>query len=390
MSREQSADMERLAADVQRFGRDVQGGAADVQRFGRDVPRVATNAQRVAALVAAGWGVAAADVQPLRGGLIGGTWKVVAADGTPWFLKEYAPDLADSATSTLEVQEFARTRGLPVPAVRPTRDGLLVYRPGGATMALSEFLPGEALRPHDLSPGHLTAAGEVLARLHLALQDHTGSAGPVQLPADTAALEEALRGVEAMVRRRAFSPPVDALVRRCVETKREALAHWALGPRLYAGASWQMLHRDFRLENLLFDPTGGVSAVLDFDFARAGYRAWELMRAAMTATWLVNDLAGPAGEGVEPARAGMDLERAGILLRAYLARVPVAPEEVRSLGRLWLDSLVRTFWPISLPYETPAVWHDGLAQILRDRDDYTRWLSDQLEDVEDWLGGLVR
>ncbi|MHB9145668.1 MAG: phosphotransferase enzyme family protein [Symbiobacteriia bacterium] len=332
-------------------------------------------ANRVKALVAAGWGLSVVAAQPVGGGLINLVWKLTATDGTCWFLKEYAPDLRDSAAFTLGIQEWVRERGLPVPEVLPTAAGNYVYRHADGAAALSTFLPGQALQPGDLSRGHLAAMGDVLARLHLALLDHPGSAGPARAPTDTTSLEQAIQGVEAMVQRQPFSAEVDALVRRCLATKREAVARWQLGPHLYSGATWQLLHKDFRLENLLFDPSGGVSAVLDFDFAREGYRAWELMRAAMTAAWL---------------NEGMDLERAGVLLRAYLVKMPVTPAELQNLGRLWLDSLVRTFWPISLPYEAPADWHDGLAQILRDRDEVTRWFSDHLEEVEAWLAGLGR
>lgn len=350
--------------------------------------------ERIAGLVAAGWGLQVAHAERLSGGLVNQVWQLTAVDGSRWVLKEYTPDLAGDAAFTLGIQEWVRDRGLPVPQVRPTLAGPHIYRYDGGVGALSAFLPGQACLPAELSQVHLAAVGDVLARLHLALLDHPASAAPPRQLDDPARLEAAMQGVEAMAKARPFSPEVDTLVRRCLATKREAVARWGLGSHLYEGAIWQLLHKDFRLENLLFDPAGQVTAILDFDFARDGYRAWEVMRAAMTATWLpLPPRAGQAGQANETAgtvvpAVGMDLERAGVLLRAYLARVLMASGEVRNLGRLWLDNMVRTFWPISVPYENPAVWHDGLAQVLRDRDDFTRWFSDHLGEVDDWLAGL--
>ncbi|MCL5676518.1 MAG: phosphotransferase [Firmicutes bacterium] len=246
--------------------------------------------------------------------------------------------------------------------------------------ALSTFEPGRRLRPEELTPRHLAAVGSTLAHLHAALGRHPGPMASPKVPPRPEVVNARLKELEGLVHGRPFSPEVDELVLRVLEAKRDALARWPLAPDMYQGAAWQFLHRDYRLENLLFDEGGQVTAILDFDFAREGYRAWEVMRAAMTATWLGS---GAAGEH------GMGLERATPLMEAYLERQPIPRPELQNLGHLWLDYLVRTLWPMSVPYENPGAYQPGLAAILADRDSYTRWLSRNLPEVEAWLVGLL-
>ncbi|MGE5591778.1 MAG: phosphotransferase enzyme family protein [Bacillota bacterium] len=339
-----------------------------------------------AALAAAGWGIRAVRVEPLGGGLINRVWRLETTDGQVWCLKEYAPDLAGEAERTLGIQEWARRRGLPAPEVLPTRDGRLVYRSGPASShpaaAISRFMPGQSLSPEQMTPTHLAEMGRLLARLHQALAQWPDTAPP-QPPAGTVELVAHLNELEALVRNRPFTPDMDDLALSCLQAKREAVQRWHLGPQLYKGAAWQMLHRDFRLDNLLFAPSGEVTGVVDFDFAREGYVAWEVMRAAMTASWNDAD--------------GMNPDQAGHVVRAYLRAsqgeggpgAGLDPGQVQGFARLWLDSLVRTTWPLDVAYRQPQDFRPGLAQILRDRDRQTRWFTVHLPDVESWLGRLA-
>lgn len=342
-----------------------------------------------AALAAAGWGIQPARVELLSGGLVNRTWRLETKDGQTWFLKEYAPDLAGDAERTLAVQEWARQQGLPVPEVLPSRNGRLAYHDesgeptgGRPTAAISRFMPGQPLLPREMERVHLAAVGQTLARLHRALARWPDSAPP-QPPAGAGTLAAQLDELEALVRSRPFDPEVDDLALSCLAAKREAMQQGDLGPHLYEGAAWQMLHRDFRLDNLLFEPSGEVTAVLDFDFAREGYVAWEVMRAAMTASWR------------EPE--GMDLDQAGHLVGAYLRSMQgeamqsgePAHTQVRLFARLWLDNLIRTTWPLTVPYRRPQDYQPGLAAIVRDRDRQTRWFSLNLPRVEEWLADLA-
>jgi len=336
-------------------------------------------------LATRGWGLDVKAAAPLSGGLVNRVWRVETKDGLAWFLKQYAPDLAGDAERTLAVQEWARQQGLPVPKVLPTCDGRLAYQRnageaagGYPTAAVSQFMPGRALSPREMEPVRLAAMGRTLARLHGALAQWPDTA-PSRPPSGPEALAAHLDELEVLVRGRPFEPEVDDLALSCLATKRKAMQRWDLGPHLYEGAAWQMLHRDFRLDNLLFSPAGEVTAVLDFDFAREGYVAWEVMRAAMTASWR------EAG--------GMDLDQAGHVVGAYLhsLRRDAEPgrrldlKQVRLFARLWLDNLVRTTWPLDVPYHKPQAYHPGLVVILRDRDRQTRWLTQHLPEVEERL-----
>lgn len=334
------------------------------------------------ALAARGWGLDVRSATPLSGGLVNRVWRLEAGDGQAWCLKEYASDLAGGAERTLAVQEWVRRRGLPVPAVLPSRDGRLAYsrEPGDdhPVAAVSRFMPGQSLSPQQMKPTHLAEMGRTLARLHQALAQWPDTAAP-RPPAAANELRAHLDGMEALVHSRPFTPEVDDLALSCLAAKREASERWRLGPQLYDGAAWQMLHRDFRLDNLLFAPSGEVTAVVDFDFAREGYVAWEVMRAAMTASWSDS--------------GGMDLAQAGHVVGTYVrarqGEEGPGSDQVRRFARLWLDNLVRTTWPLDVAYRQPQDFQPGLAAILRHRDRQTRWLSAHSPDVEQWLGQLA-
>lgn len=341
------------------------------------------------ALAARGWGLDVRTATPLSGGLVNRVWRLETTNGQAWFMKEYAPDLAGDAERTLAVQEWSRQRGLPVAEVLPTRGGSLAYHressdsgSGYSTAAVSRFMPGRPISPREMKPTHLAEAGRTLARLHRALAQWPGTA-PAQPPPGPEDLAAHLDELEALVRSRPFTPEMDDLSLSCLAAKRQAIVRWNVGPHLYEGAAWQMLHRDFRLDNLLFAPSGDATAVVDFDFAREGYVAWEVMRAAMTASWR------------EPE--GMNLDQAGCVVGAYLRGRQgegrpgggLDLSQVRLFARLWLDNLVGTTWPLVVPYREPQAYHPGLAAILRDRDRQTRWLNKHLPEVEEWLEGLA-
>jgi Ser/Thr protein kinase RdoA (MazF antagonist) len=86
---------------------------------------------------------------------------------------------------------------------------------------------------------------------------------------------------------------------------------------------WQLLHRDVQLDNVLFDESGNVQAIFDYDNAGLGFRGIELM-----SVWDLCVCSDPGEPQVDEGSLGF--------FRAYQAAYPL-PEP------LWPD-LVRAYW----------------------------------------------
>ena len=196
----------------------------------------------------------------------------------------------------------------------------------------------------------------MLGRLHQAL----GPGTPVKPPQRVAERWQSYR--EAVTGDSAFDRQVVLLANAAEGCP---TVDWALQP---AG----LCHGDVHPDNLLFDETGRVAAILDFDNAAPGWQGVELMMA-----WNLCLCADPA----EPA-----LTEEGAAFFAGYRSLGVMPHAAwASLPDVYCCSLLASTWPVGLYYRDPSGFRPDWLEILSLRYRVARWLEVHGPAMAAWL-----
>ncbi len=213
----------------------------------------------------------------------------------------------------LGATEAAAAAGLP--AARPVRttDGALTQMLGGKAVALCTFLDG--ISPRRPSAAQTRAAGEALARLHLALAGF----------APTRANDLSLDGwQELWSQLGAAAEELEPGSRQLVDADLALLA--ALWPRTLPSG---FVHTDLFPDNILF--TGEtVTGLIDFYFACTDFLAYDL--AVMLNAWCF-----------EPLGREFDSTRGRALLAGYQAVRPLEAAEAAALPVLARGAALRFY-----------------------------------------------
>lgn len=239
----------------------------------------------------------------------------------------------------LDLMARLSARGIPCPAPRAMRDGRLLGELKGRPATLFSRLSGVALS--DVGAAHCAAAGEALARLHLAAADMPAPAHPRGagwIAATAARVLPRLAGDDATLLANELAFQAQAT------------------PTLPAG----VIHADFFRDNVLFDATATpprIAGILDFYFAGHG-------------EWLF-DLAIAANDWCSDASGKLDAARADALIAAYAAQRPLTADEQAAWPRALRAAALR-FWLSRLDeFHAPAA---GSEISVRDPAAYGRIL----------------
>ena len=208
--------------------------------------------------------------------------------------------------------------GVPTPRPLRAKDGGWFVPLGDPPKWCSAFpwIQGRHLDRTELRPADARAAGEALARLHLAgaalAPEVRGRLGPGSYPMPH--LEARLEVIYAAGR-----PDLEAARARLAAALAEVAA--ARDPGLAAGP----IHQDLFLDNVLFDAERRLVALLDFEQAVIGPYAYDLAVTLLAWTFGQDDFVAGLPEGlVAGYRAVRPLapqERAGFFSEARLAAV---------------------------------------------------------------------
>lgn len=238
----------------------------------------------------------------------------------------------------LGLMDHCAGRGVPCPQPVAMRDGGWLTELNGKPAALVQRLQGGSeLRP---SAAQCHAAGEVLAKLHLAADSFEGRAENSRGPAWRQATGERLmRSVDA---------ETAALIGD--ELSAQAGIDWSQLPR-------GVIHADLFRDNVLFIEDR-VSGVIDFYYACVDA--------------LVYDLAITVNDWCIDVDGHLDDERYHAMITAYAARRPLTEAE-RAAWPMMLRAAALRFW-LSRLYD----WHfprEGDLVHVKDPDAYRRVLQ---------------
>jgi homoserine kinase type II len=260
------------------------------------------------------WGLPAARLTRLDGGMGSRTWSVDDAERR-WVLKAVAPALGGQMAGGLAVAQRLKRAGITAGAPQPTGAGSLTAVADGCTLGLLAWVPGDPLTGSDERERRLI--GATLARVHQALSGQLVPAARRFHWVDPAAEHLSLR---PWVR-----PAVAAAV---ADLERRGPEAWTAG----------LLHTDPAAEAFRLDPATGRVGVIDWSVALHGPLLYDLASAAMY-------LGG--------------LEAAGDMIEAYLASGVLSRPEADH----GLRPMLRFRWAVQADYFAFRITENDLTGI---------------------------
>jgi homoserine kinase type II len=269
-------------------------------------------------------------IQRARGGATHRVYRIDAERGAG-FLRIYRRPDERVAQREHDLIAYVRAQGLPAPALLRARSGKTLMEHASSLCALYEPAQGQQRRGSELTVAQVSAAAELLARLHrtLATQEDVGY---VQwtLRWDGPAWIQRLEHVESQLLERGLQDETDRYALERLRAQREWLAHpdcvHAYRPRSAA----QVVHGDYQDANLFFDGER-VSCVIDWEQAAFMPRGYEVARAC----WFMFRAC------PEPTLG---------FLRAYRQHNPLSSAELDDGARAWATFADHHVWPIEEAY----------------------------------------
>jgi homoserine kinase type II len=240
--------------------------------------------------------------RPIAVGTINTNVRVETADG-PLFLRINEGKSEGDVRREAAIVAHAAARGVPTPVPRADAAGALFARWGTELVSLFPWVAGRTLARAELAPAHAAAVGDALARLHLASDGY-----PDQSPGryEPPEIDARLARIAALARPE-LGPAVAVLAPELAQLRAERIAGVPLG----------IIHGDLFVDNVLYDDTGALTALIDFEQASWGRLAYDLA---------VTTLA--FGYGRDDFRP--EIVRA--LIDAYVAARPVNDAERAAFG----------------------------------------------------------
>jgi homoserine kinase type II len=269
-------------------------------------------------------------LERVTGGATNRVYRVETATGSA-FLRVYK-----RAERSLVEREHAliahvRAQGLPAAVPIAACSGSTVVEHAGSVCALYEPAAGLQLRGADLSPGQVSAAGALLARLHRALAPLQDS-GYLHwtLSWDGPAWTQRLDVVEQALLARGSAEETDRWALERLRAQRSWLASPECLQHYRPISPAQVVHGDFQDANLFFEGER-VSAVIDWEQGAFMPRGYEVARACSFMFRL----------RPEPTLR---------FLHAYGAENELSPEALADGARAWGCFADHHIWPLEEVY----------------------------------------
>ncbi|RKS74252.1 Ser/Thr protein kinase RdoA (MazF antagonist) [Actinomadura pelletieri DSM 43383] len=255
------------------------------------------------------------------------SWRVDSADGV-FYLKEYVEPERRRLVFRHAVTAALDEAGLPVLAPMAARGGRTLVTAAGRGYVLYPWVGGRGRGGLELTFGQCEALGELLGRLHAALDRLTP---PVQqsLLVPTPRAADAAVAVEEMARDvPGDGTDFDALTARRLRERRDLLAEFAgHQPPEIETSTVGHLHGSFHAGHLRYGGAGNVTAVLGWGGLTTGPVAGEVVRAAAR-LFVCDD------------ERGLDLDRVQAFVRGHRTAFPLDAGQIQSaVHREWWERL---------------------------------------------------
>ncbi|GLV88367.1 hypothetical protein Slala03_80560 [Streptomyces lavendulae subsp. lavendulae] len=302
------------------------------------------------------------------------------SDGGRWFVKAYpaGTDL-NAERRALELGQFARLGGIPVPTERQTLDGDLIAAAGGIAVSVAAYVENAETAEGGLSGDRWAAVGETVGRLHRTLARYPAGP-PRRVPAwEVCDVKRARQRLDRLLSLFAKRPPASgfpAWAREIAARRLDALpAAAAMVKGLPTSLTVQTVHGDLASPNLLLR---GQQVAALIDFRPPGHRspAWELGRIALDPRTVLAQPKWPMGLAEAVA--------------AYRAANPALPaEELLAVPRLAAGYMACSVYPLAEAVDDPAAVTPELAAYGHNRHAAMAELCERLTEAEEVLHDLL-
>jgi Ser/Thr protein kinase RdoA (MazF antagonist) len=254
-------------------------------------------------------------------------WRV-ATDTAAFLLKDFTGVERRRIVFRHRVTNALADAGLPVPTPIATRDGRSLVTADGRRYALYPWIAGHRRGGLELSHTQCHELGELLGRVHAALDALTP---PVQqtLLIPTSRAAAAIADIDALLRDLPRDgDDFDALAARRLRERRALLTEYAdHQPPEMDTAMVGYVHGDFHAGNLVYGRVRRVTAIVGWGRLTIAPYGGELVRAAAL-------LFG------HPDERGLDLDRVEPFVRGHATAFPLDGAQIQSaVHRLWWERL---------------------------------------------------
>jgi Ser/Thr protein kinase RdoA (MazF antagonist) len=265
--------------------------------------------------------------EPLAAGPTARSWRL-ATDSAAFLLKEFSGGDRRRILFRHRVTNALADAGLPVPTPIPARDGRSLVTAQGRRYTLYPWVAGHRRGGLDLSLTQCHELGELLGRVHAALDALTP---PVQqtLLIPTRRAAGAISDIDALLADLpADGDDFDALAARRLRERRALLTDYAdHQPPEMDTAMVGYVHGDFHAGNLVYGRIRRVTAIVGWGRLAIAPYGGDLVRAAVL-------LFGQHDE------RGLDLERVEAFVSGHAAAFPLDSAQIQSaVHRLWWERL---------------------------------------------------
>jgi homoserine kinase type II len=208
-------------------------------------------------------------IEPIVAGSVNSNFALTCASGERLFLRIFEEQTAATAhrEATLLKHLAACRVPTPEPLSRVDRDEAALHEIAGKPVAVFPFVEGRSACQRALTASHLSAVGAALARVHSAGELARAVGILDEIVGDSRFDREALVARIDLARGHAEA---NDEVNRALDACEADLAN---AP---AFQSETVIHGDLFRDNVLFNPSGGVTALLDFESASKGSVAFDI------------------------------------------------------------------------------------------------------------------
>ena len=272
-------------------------------------PLTLEDARRLGSL----YGLAVHGVRGIPAGSVNSNFELALEGGGRALLRVYEEQDAAAAAREAILLDHLAARGVPTPRPLPLAGGGFVAEHAHKPVAAFPWIEGEILCQRRVTPAAARQVGAALARVHAAgdgcRESSPGRFGPRELGARTASLEAA-----------ALAPELARDVRYLAQRLAD------LGPRWAGSARPGLIHGDLFRDNVLWSG-GDIAALLDFESASLGNRAFDLAVTVLAWSWgddLDAALAAAMAAGYSEVRALSTEEREDLHVQTQCAALRFA------------------------------------------------------------------
>jgi homoserine kinase type II len=222
----------------------------------------------------ASWGLEVVAAQGVEAGSVNTSYALELRDGTRAFLRLYETRDLDAARGEMRLLAHLASHGVatPAPLLRTDVPGEALSVVAGRPVAVFPWVRGEVVCQRMVNPSRAAAVGAALGHLHRA-SEHFAEVLPDRFEMERIAARAA--SIDTASLPRALAETVEKLRARIEVQRARPLA-----------ARCAVIHGDLFRDNVLWEGDA-ITALLDFESASRGSRAFDLMVTALA--WCFGD-----------------------------------------------------------------------------------------------------